>query len=149
MTPSKRGRGHAAAGICEARLIGGIAASLPFIAHAQERVRRVGVLLNPGPGDAEMQTRIATFVQGLQQLGWKIGHTLQIDYRWSHGDSDRLRVAMWQNWLPSDRTLCKLCFDVLSRDPHVHLRSRAAGRELEPLSQDQVAAVSRVVPTPI
>ena len=32
-----------------------------------------------------MQTRIATFVQGLQQLGWIIGRTLQIDYRWSHG----------------------------------------------------------------
>src|SRR5262249_10210495 len=72
--------------------IGGIAASLPFGAHAQERVRRVGVLSNPGPDDAEMQTRIATFVQGLQQLGWIIGRTLQIDYRWSHGDADRLRT---------------------------------------------------------
>src|SRR5215468_12208618 len=74
------------------RLIGGIAASLSFSAHAQERMRRVGVLSNPGPDDAEMQTRITTFVQGLQELGWTIGRTLQIDYRWSHGDSDRLRT---------------------------------------------------------
>src|SRR5262249_50235671 len=61
-------------------------------AHARERVRRVGVLSNPGPGDAEMQSRVAAFVQGLQQLGWTIGRDLQIDYRWSHGDADRLRA---------------------------------------------------------
>src|SRR5215468_10389907 len=74
------------------RLIGGIAASLSFSAHAQERMRRVGVLSNPGPDDAEMQTRITTFVQGLQELGWTIGRTLQIDYRWSNGDAERLRA---------------------------------------------------------
>jgi putative ABC transport system substrate-binding protein len=73
-------------------LLGGIAASLPFVAHAQEPVRRVGVLSNPGPDDAEMQARIAMFVQVLEQRGWTIGRTLQIDYRLSHGDADRLRT---------------------------------------------------------
>ena len=73
-------------------LLGGIAASLPFAVHAEERVRRVGVLSNPGPDDAEMQSRVGAFVQGLQQLGWTIGRDLQIDYRWSHGDADRLRA---------------------------------------------------------
>jgi putative ABC transport system substrate-binding protein len=39
-----------------------------------------------------MQTRIATLVHELQQLGWTVGRNLQIDYRWSHGDPDRLRT---------------------------------------------------------
>src|SRR5262245_2631859 len=73
-------------------LVGGMAASLPFGLPAEERVRRVGVLSNPGPDDAEMQSRVAAFVQGLQQLGWTIGRDLQIEYRWSHGDADRLRA---------------------------------------------------------
>jgi putative tryptophan/tyrosine transport system substrate-binding protein len=73
-------------------LIGGAAASLPLAALAQERVRRIGVLSNPGPDDAEMQTRTAAFAQGLQELGWSVGRNLHIDYRWSHGDADRLRI---------------------------------------------------------
>jgi putative tryptophan/tyrosine transport system substrate-binding protein len=31
-------------------------------------------------------------VQGLQELGWTVGRNLHIDYRWSHGDADRLRA---------------------------------------------------------
>ena len=75
-------------------LIGVAAAAWPVAAHAQqgERVRRIGVLSNPGPDDAEMQSRNAVFVQGLQELGWTVGRNLHIDYRWSHGDADRLRA---------------------------------------------------------
>ena len=70
------------------------AAAWPLAARAQqsERVRRIGVLSNPGPDDAEMQSRNAVFVQGLQELGWTVGRNLHIDYRWSHGDADRLRA---------------------------------------------------------
>ncbi len=74
------------------RLIGGAAISLSFTAHAQERIRRVGVLSNPGPDDAEMQARVGTFVRALEELGWTAGRNLQIDYRWSYGDADRLRT---------------------------------------------------------
>ncbi len=74
--------------------LGGAAAASPRAARAQqsERVRRIGVLSNPGPDDAEMQSRNAVFVQGLQELGWTVGRNLHIDYRWSHGDADRLRA---------------------------------------------------------
>jgi putative tryptophan/tyrosine transport system substrate-binding protein len=74
-------------------LLGG-AAAWPLAARAQqaERVRRIGVLSNPGPDDAEMQSRNAVFVQALQDLGWNVGRNLHIDYRWSHGDADRLRA---------------------------------------------------------
>jgi putative tryptophan/tyrosine transport system substrate-binding protein len=66
----------------------------PLAARAQqgERMRRIGVLSNTGPDDAEMRARSAAFVQRLQELGWIVGRNLQIDYRWSYGDADRLRT---------------------------------------------------------
>ena len=72
-------------------LFGAMAASLPLAAHAQERVRRIGVLSNPGPDDAEMQARSGAFEQRLRELGWTVGRNLEIDYRWSYGDAERLR----------------------------------------------------------
>jgi len=76
-------------------LVGGAAASSmtwPLVARAQQadRVRRIGVLSNPGPDDAEMQTRATVFERTLQELGWTVGRNLQIDYRWSYGSADRL-----------------------------------------------------------
>jgi putative tryptophan/tyrosine transport system substrate-binding protein len=75
-------------------LLGGAVVAWPLAARAQqaERMRRIGVLSNPGPDDAEMQTRSAAFVQGLRDLGWIVGRNLQIEYRWSYGDADRLRT---------------------------------------------------------
>jgi putative ABC transport system substrate-binding protein len=83
-------------------LLGG-AAAWPLAGRAQERVRRVGVLSNPGADDAEMQSRIAAFVQGLQEVGWTVGRNLQIDYRWSNGSilhpiftlSGQIHTAQW------------------------------------------------------
>jgi putative tryptophan/tyrosine transport system substrate-binding protein len=72
-------------------LLGGAAAAWPLAAHAQERMRRVGVLSNPGPGDAEMRSRTEAFAEGLRELGWTVGRNLQIDYRWSNGNAERLR----------------------------------------------------------
>jgi putative tryptophan/tyrosine transport system substrate-binding protein len=70
----------------------GAAAAMPRIARAQERVRRIGVLTNLRPDDAEIQSRLTVFASRLEQIGWSIGRDLQIDYRWSEGDSDRLRT---------------------------------------------------------
>ena len=41
--------------------------------------------------DPEVQTRIATFQEALQQLGWMDGRNLRIDIRWAAGDPDRIR----------------------------------------------------------
>src|SRR3954469_22937279 len=73
-------------------LLGSTVAAWPLAAQTQERVRRVGVLSNPGPDDAEMQSRTTAFVQGLQELGWTVGRNLQIDFRWSNGNAERLRA---------------------------------------------------------
>jgi putative tryptophan/tyrosine transport system substrate-binding protein len=72
-------------------LAAGAIVTWPLAAHAQESVRRVGVLTNLRRGDAEIQQRLTVFVQELERLGWTVGRNLQIDYRWSEGDADRLR----------------------------------------------------------
>src|SRR3974390_2011267 len=40
----------------------------------------------------EAQTGLAAFLQGMQQLGWTEGGNLQVEYRWSGGDAERLRT---------------------------------------------------------
>src|SRR5262249_52258630 len=74
-------------------LLGGAAAAWPFAAHAQksERMRRIGVLMNVGESAPEAQARVATFSQGLQQLGWSEGRNVRLDVRWAAGDADRVR----------------------------------------------------------
>jgi len=76
-------------------LIGG-AATWPLVARAQqpERTRRIGVLMPyPDKDNPEAQARIRAFLQELQQLGWTTDRNLQIEYRWTSGDTDSSRKA--------------------------------------------------------
>ena len=74
-------------------LLGGAVAAWPLAARAQqgERVRRVGVLLGLVADDPAGQSRIATFQQGLQQLGWINGRNLRIETRWGGRSAADLR----------------------------------------------------------
>src|SRR5215472_18198893 len=74
-------------------LLGGAAAAWPLAGRAQqgERVRRIGVLQNTAADDPEGQSRVAAFLQPLQELGWTDGHNVRIDTRWAAGDADRHR----------------------------------------------------------
>jgi len=76
-------------------LIGAAAASWPLAAGAQqhERMRRIGVLMHLAPDDLEGQSRLAAFLQGLQQLGLTDGRNVRIDTRWGASDADRRRYA--------------------------------------------------------
>jgi putative tryptophan/tyrosine transport system substrate-binding protein len=60
------------------KLVGGAAATWPFPALAQqsERMRRVGVLMHTAADDADGQTRLAAFLQGLQETGWAVGRNI-------------------------------------------------------------------------
>jgi putative ABC transport system substrate-binding protein len=69
----------------------GSAAAWPMMAQAQERIRRIGVLINQAANDPQFQARNAAFVQGLQELGWMVGRNVRIDYRWGPVDADGLR----------------------------------------------------------
>jgi putative ABC transport system substrate-binding protein len=73
-------------------VLGG-AAAWPLAAHSQqgERMRHIGVLLAAAADDAEVQARMASFQQGLAQLGWTDGRNLRIDMRWATTNADDLR----------------------------------------------------------
>jgi putative tryptophan/tyrosine transport system substrate-binding protein len=72
-------------------LLGG-AAAWPLRARAQqERMRRIGVLMNLAADDPEAPIRLAALLQGLQELGWTVGRNVQIDYRWGAGNADLMR----------------------------------------------------------
>ena len=72
-------------------LLGGAAAEWPLAARAQERLRRVGALMNLPADDQEAQLYMAAFQQGLQGLGWSIGRNLRLDHRWGPLDPEHLR----------------------------------------------------------
>ena len=73
-------------------LLGG-ATAWPLAAQAQqrERMRRVAVLMSFGADDAEGQSRVTAFAQGLQELGWSEGRNLRVEYRWAAGNADNIR----------------------------------------------------------
>ena len=72
-------------------LLGGTVAAWPLAARAQQRIRRVGVLMNIPAADQEAQLYMAAFQQGLQELGWSVGRNLRIDHRWGPFDRERIR----------------------------------------------------------
>lgn len=70
-------------------------AILPLALRAQQtdRLRRIGVLMGTAENDPEGRTRIAAFVQALQQLGWTAGQNVRIEIRWTAGSSDNIRKS--------------------------------------------------------
>jgi putative ABC transport system substrate-binding protein len=77
----------------EVILVLGGAAAWPLAARAQQpsSVRRIGVLMSAPETDPEGTVRLKAFQQGLQELGWSVGRNLQIDVRWTAGNSDNIR----------------------------------------------------------
>jgi putative tryptophan/tyrosine transport system substrate-binding protein len=64
-------------------LLCGVAVAWPGAARGQQPARRIGVLMNGAPNDAEVQARLTAFLDGLQQLGWTDGRNVRIDTRWA------------------------------------------------------------------
>jgi putative tryptophan/tyrosine transport system substrate-binding protein len=74
-------------------LLGGAVTAWPMRARAQqlESMRRIGMLMSTAADDSEGQARVTAFLQRLQQRGWTVGRNVQIEYRWTAGDPERLR----------------------------------------------------------
>jgi putative ABC transport system substrate-binding protein len=74
-------------------LLGCTAIVWPVAARAQqaERMKRIGVLMGIA-NDAEGQARLASFLRGLQELGWTDGRNVQIETRWAAGKADAART---------------------------------------------------------
>lgn len=73
-------------------VVGG-AAAWPFAVRAQqrERVRRIGVLMHLAADDPDGQSRLAAFLQGLQEAGWAVGRNVTIDVRWAAADVELMK----------------------------------------------------------
>src|SRR5215813_2254960 len=73
------------------KAIAGIATVWPLVGRAQQdqRIRRIGVLMNLAADDKEGQARLIAFVQALSDLGWKNASNVQIDTCWGAGDTER------------------------------------------------------------
>jgi putative tryptophan/tyrosine transport system substrate-binding protein len=72
-------------------ILGG-AAAWPLAARAQQRVRRIGVLLGVA-NDTQGQAWMAAFRQKLQEIGWTDGRDAQVDVRWGGADIDYIRAS--------------------------------------------------------
>jgi putative ABC transport system substrate-binding protein len=114
----------------------GGAAAWPVVASAQqaERMRRIGVLISIGENDPDAQTRLAAFVQNLQQLGWSEGRNVHIDYRWGGGEADRTR---------------KYAAELIALGPDVLFGSGGAVEELLRATRTTVPIVFAIVPDPV
>jgi putative ABC transport system substrate-binding protein len=106
-------------------VLGG-AAVWPVVARAQQddRVRRIGVLVNGAADDVYEPDRLAALEGGLRELNWTVGRNIQIDYRFGAGDPDLIR---------------KYAAELVALAPDVILAQGAVA--LQPLLQ-----VTRVVP---
>src|SRR6516164_8701567 len=74
-------------------LLGGAVATWPLAARAQqpESMPRVAFLTGLSAEDPEGQARLAAFLGGLSERGWRVGRNLQMEYRAAGRDSDRYR----------------------------------------------------------
>jgi putative ABC transport system substrate-binding protein len=75
------------------RLLGG-AAVWPVAARAQqgERMRRIGVLSGNAEDDPQTVMGLAAFTKALQELGWRDGRNIRIDYRFAATNIDRMQT---------------------------------------------------------
>ena len=66
----------------------------PLAASAQrtERIRRIGMLIGYAENDPETQAQLAAFRQALEQLGWKDGSSVRIDYRFAPASPDQAQL---------------------------------------------------------
>jgi putative ABC transport system substrate-binding protein len=69
------------------------AAAWPLAARGQQpqRMQRIGVLMSTEATDPEGQSRLAAFMQGLQEFNWAVGRNVEIDIRWAASNADNIR----------------------------------------------------------
>jgi len=70
-------------------LLGGAAVAWPLAARAQERMRKVGLLMGI-ESDPDARTRVKAFRQRLAELGWSEDRNTRIEVVWGAGDADHV-----------------------------------------------------------
>src|SRR5436190_3776511 len=76
-------------------IIAGVAAAWPLVARAQQgdRVKRLGVLWGLAENDNVYEPYLSVFKQRLQDLGWIDGRNVRVEYRFTGGVAERIRIA--------------------------------------------------------
>ncbi len=74
-------------------LLGGATVAWPLAARAQQpdRMRLIGVLMGFAANDPGARPQIMAFEKSLAASGWMAGQNVQINYRWTAGDANRMR----------------------------------------------------------
>jgi putative ABC transport system substrate-binding protein len=72
-------------------LLSSAAATWPLAVRAQERMRRIGILLPAAADDPAWQAWVGAFLQALGELGWTIGRNVRIDTRWAGANAAEIR----------------------------------------------------------
>jgi putative ABC transport system substrate-binding protein len=74
-----------------ASLCGAVMWPRTLVAQGNDRVRRIGVLMELAASDLQARSNVASLERGLYKLGWSQGTTLGIDYRWAPDDAVLVR----------------------------------------------------------
>src|SRR6516164_5540472 len=74
-------------------LFGGVAATWPLAARAQQRepLRRVAILVGTARDMPGAEAEDKAFLEAFEQLGWTNGRNVQIEERWGGGDEATIR----------------------------------------------------------
>jgi putative ABC transport system substrate-binding protein len=66
---------------------------LPRGVRAQQpkAMRHIGVMMSTGSESMIAQSRLAAFMQGLQQIDWAVGRNVRVEIRWPGADAERTR----------------------------------------------------------
>ena len=78
------------------KVLAGTGVLWPVLVRAQQSdsMRRIGVLMHTAADDVDGQTRLAAFLQGLQETGWAVGRNVRVDIRWAAANADRFFAVM-------------------------------------------------------
>jgi putative ABC transport system substrate-binding protein len=74
-------------------LLGGAAASWPFVARAQQAAPPVVGFVNPGTPEAAARY-LAAFRKGLGETGYVEGQNVMVEYHWLEGKYDRVQAVI-------------------------------------------------------
>ena len=87
MPPPNSGGAHEAAEFLG--VLGGVAATWPLAAYAQQQATPVIGFLHSGSSNRAAEF-VASFRQGISELGFVEGQNITIEFRWADGHYDRL-----------------------------------------------------------